>query len=131
MLSLVLSSNRALQACAWVVVASGAAISVVALLNKAHGSSLVGGTGRAAIGADYGASLRDPNELALLLVICFSFSLALTTSSKRRLHIGHGLIASAMALIAIGATQSRGGFIGASVVALFFGFRHVNREAWL
>ena len=78
--------------------------------------------GRLAVGASY-----DPNDMALLFVTTIPFAFFLIHSSGRR---GRILLALTIALLLAGlaVTESRGGFLGLCVIALFI-FLRGSRQA--
>lgn len=101
-------------------VAAGLAVAAVVLWNEAHGIGLVEGT-RVTIGRDIGSVLGDPNDLALVLLFPVSFAMGLASTRGipvlSRLFGAGGIV---VLLLAILATQSRGGMLGfAAVVAPF------------
>lgn len=77
-----------------------------------------------------GAAFGDSNGVAALLVLAFplALNLALHSSEKRERWLGWG--ASAAILLAVIATQSRGGFLGLSVAAAVF-FLHSRKKKQL
>jgi len=98
----------------------GMLVGSVALYNKTMGIGLVEGT-RVTIGRDMGSILGDPNDLALVLLFpaAFALSMALEKRAKtwERLFGGAAFIVLLMAVIA---TQSRGGLLGIiSVMGMF------------
>ncbi len=99
------------------MVFAGLAVAYVTLYNKYNQIGLVEGT-RVTIGRDIGSTLGDPNDLSLILLFPLSFACALLVSKgiggwQRML----GLVATPMLVMAIIATQSRGGLLG--LVAVF------------
>jgi putative inorganic carbon (hco3(-)) transporter len=118
LLSYLLSSRAALKWSSTVVVASGVVISAVVLIDYAQGN--LGRGGRVIIG---NANLNDANEIALHLLICWSFALALAIYGRSKIKSALGWVASATMLAAITATQSRGGFLGVLTVSAFFAFK--------
>ena len=99
------------------IVLAGLAIAYVTLYNKYNMIGLVEGT-RVTIGRDIGSTLGDPNDLSLILLFPLSFACALLVSKgigrwQRML----GFIATPMLVMAIIATQSRGGLLG--LIAVF------------
>jgi len=110
---------------------SGLSVGLVALYNKVNGISLVEGT-RVTIGRDLGSVLGDPNDLSLVLLFPYSFSLALMLSkniSKQDRLLG--LVAAVVLIMAIVATQSRGGLLGILAVSASFAWRRVKSKTLL
>ncbi len=91
---------------------SGVLVGLVALYNSANGIGLVEGS-RVTIGRDIGSMLGDPNDLALVLMfpLAFSISTGITKGNSALLRL-FGLFASVILLLAVVATQSRGGLLG-------------------
>ena len=103
------------------MVFSGILISFVTLYNKQAGIGLVEGT-RATIGRDFGSTLGDPNDLSLVLLFPLSFACALIlTKALPRWQRLLGSVGMVAILLAIIATQSRGGLLGAAAVFAIFG----------
>jgi putative inorganic carbon (hco3(-)) transporter len=99
------------------MVFAGLAVAYVTLYNKYYGIGLVEGT-RVTIGRDIGSTLGDPNDLSLILLFPLSFACALlVTKNIGRWQRILGFLATPMLLMAIIATQSRGGLLG--LVAVF------------
>ncbi len=107
-------------------VAAGMAIAFVALKNKAAGIGLVEGT-RVTIGRDIGSVLGDPNDLSLVLMFPASFAAALATTSGMgvltRLLGASGFVT---VLLAVLATQSRGGLLGIVAVTGVIARRYIR-----
>lgn len=102
------------------VILTSFAVAAVTLKNKALGLELVEGT-RVTIGRSIGSMLGDPNDLSLVLLFGVGFSLA---SAVTR---GVGLFTRMMGastyvllIMAIIATQSRGGLLGLAAVTGVF-----------
>jgi probable O-glycosylation ligase (exosortase A-associated) len=113
------------------VTLSGLAVGGVALFNKVNEIGLVEGT-RVTIGRDLGSVLGDPNDLSLVLLFPLSFALALTMSPaipryQRLLGLGTVVVL----LLAIVATQSRGGLLGVVAVLAVFAWRRVRSKTLL
>ena len=103
---------------------AGLLVGGMALYNKSMGIGLVEGT-RVTIGRDIGSILGDPNDLALVLLFPSAFALAMALEKRlprwERLIGGVGF---AVLLMAVIATQSRGGLLGiVSVMGVFSYFR--------
>ncbi len=99
------------------MIIAGMSLAYVALYNKYSGIGLVEGT-RVTIGRDIGSTLGDPNDLSLVLLFPLSFACAVFFTKgigwfQRLL----GLCAAPMLVMAIIATQSRGGLLG--LIAVF------------
>ncbi|MBK8175959.1 MAG: O-antigen ligase family protein [Rhodospirillales bacterium] len=101
-------------------VAAGLAVSGVTLWNKVNGIGLVEGT-RVTIGRDIGSVLGDPNDLSLVLLFPVSFALGLAMTRRiPMLSRLFGAVSVVILMLAILATQSRGGILGVlAVVAPF------------
>ncbi len=110
---------------------SGAAVGLVALYNKANGIGIVEGT-RVTIGRDLGSVLGDPNDLSLVLLFPFSFAVSLALS--RGVSRGDRLLGAAAAIVlvlAVIATQSRGGLLGIAAVLGVFAWRRIRSKTLL
>lgn len=91
---------------------SGLAVALVTIFNKMNGIGLVEET-RVTVGRELGSVLGDPNDLALVLLFPFSFSLSIMlTSGFSKKYRFFGFLVALTILIAILATQSRGGLLG-------------------
>jgi probable O-glycosylation ligase (exosortase A-associated) len=110
---------------------SGLSVGLVALYNKANSISLVEGT-RVTIGRDLGSVLGDPNDLSLVLLfpLSFSISLMLSTDIDRRDRL-LGLVTAVVLILAVIATQSRGGLLGIVAVIAAFAWRRVKSKTLL
>lgn len=106
------------------IVLAGMLVGLVALYNKINGIDLVEGT-RVTIGLALGSLLGDPNDLSLVLLLPVSFAAALLlTPGLGGLWRGLGLVTVTVMILAIVATQSRGGLLGlAAVMAVFTWYR--------
>ena len=113
------------------VTLAGVVVGGVALHNKANGIGLVEGT-RVTISRDIGSILGDPNDLSLVLLFpaSFALALALTTGLKKmdRLLGGLAFIVIVMAIIA---TQSRGGLLGIAAIMGLAGMRIIKSKVVL
>lgn len=112
-------------------VVAGALVADVALFNAANGIGLVEGT-RVTIGRDIGSVLGDPNDLSLVLLFPLSFAVALVVTPRTGLFarlLGGG--GAAMMVLAILATQSRGGLLGIVAVLGAFAARRIRSRAVL
>lgn len=113
------------------LVLAGLAVSYVTLYNKANGIGLVEGT-RVTIGRDMQSVLGDPNDLSLVLLFPMAFAVSLaTTRGIGRVSMLFGAVAVVAILMAILATQSRGGLLGIMTVFGIFGLRLVKSKLLL
>ncbi|USD67793.1 O-antigen ligase family protein [Vibrio sp. SCSIO 43136] len=107
---------------------SGLLVACVAIYNSIMGIGLVEGS-RVTIGRDFGSMLGDPNDLALVLMFPFAFAISLaTTQGLSRFIRVLGVVISIALLIAIIATQSRGGLLGVVAVSGVFAFRLIRSK---
>ena len=119
--------SLSLHAVTW----SGLAVGAVALYNKVNEIDLVEGT-RVTIGRDLGSVLGDPNDLSLVLLFPLSFALAMSLSPRlTRYEKLLGIFTVIVLLLAIIATQSRGGLLGVVAVLAVFAWRRVKSKALL
>lgn len=112
------------------MVTAGIAVALVTLYNKVNSIGLVEGT-RVTIGRDIRSVLGDPNDLSLVLMFPLSFAVALAIRPSTffdRLLGGLGIILIVLAVIA---TQSRGGLLGILAVFGTVGWRVVKNKAML
>lgn len=101
-------------------VLAGLVVGAAALWNKTHGIDLVEGT-RVTIGRDFDSVLGDPNDLSLVLLFPTSFALALIcTRGSRLVDRALGAVTFVTLVLAILATQSRGGLLGLVAVCAPF-----------
>ncbi|WP_246225651.1 O-antigen ligase family protein [Vibrio agarilyticus] len=110
---------------------SGLAVASVAIFNKVNGIGLVEGT-RVTIARDLGSAIGDPNDLALVLLFPFSFTVSIVLTpglSKWTRFIG--LLAAIAIFFAIISTQSRGGLLGIVSGLAIFAWRRVKSKALL
>jgi putative inorganic carbon (hco3(-)) transporter len=111
------------------MVFAGLAVAYVTLYNKQNGIGLVEGT-RVTIGRDIGSTLGDPNDLSLILLFPLSFACALlVTKNIGRWQRILGFLATPTLLIAIIATQSRGGLLGLVAVFAIIGRYKIKSNA--
>ena len=102
-----------------VIISCGIILACITIYNKIYSISLIGGS-RASIGEKL-STLNDPNDLALTLLIPFSFGLSLlVTKSNYIFSRVMGLVSSLLIFQAILATQSRGGLLGLAGVVTYF-----------
>ncbi len=124
-------AERDFSRAALAFVLAGMAIASVALQNAAAGVEMVEGT-RVTIGRSIGSMLGDPNDLALVLQFPLGFAVALALSRHQgRVRQLIGVIAVVMLVLAILATQSRGGLLGILTVTALFAWRRVENKAML
>jgi len=110
---------------------SGLAVGLVALYNKVNEIGIVEGT-RVTIGRDLGSVLGDPNDLSLVLLFPFSFSLSLLLAKGMpRWDRLLGLVTAVVLVLAVIATQSRGGLLGIAAVVAMFAWRRFESKVLL
>lgn len=110
---------------------SGMLVGLVALYNKISDIGIVEGS-RVTIGRDLGSVLGDPNDLSLVLLFPFSFALSLTLSDRlSRNDRMLGILTVVVLVLAIVATQSRGGLLGVAAIIALFAWRRVRSKALL
>lgn len=130
-LSWVIRTEKQLVWAARLIALAAFVVALVALSNKAAGIELVEGT-RVTVGRSIGSMLGDPNDLSLVLLFgaAFAFSLALgrfLSTSDRLL----GLVVYFTIVLAIIATQSRGGLLGIAAVTGVVLSRRIQSKALL
>ncbi|GLT18917.1 membrane protein [Vibrio zhanjiangensis] len=112
------------------IVLAGGLIACVALFNSINGIGLVEGT-RVTIGRQLSSVLGDPNDLSLVLMFPLAFAVSLLTTKN----IGGirilGLIGTVLSMLAVLATQSRGGLLGSIAVFGIFGLRLIRSKVLL
>ncbi|PCS21590.1 O-antigen ligase family protein [Candidatus Enterovibrio escicola] len=110
---------------------SGLAVALVTINNKFMNIGIVEET-RVTVGRELGSVLGDPNDLALVLLFPFSFSLSIAMTDgltkKRRVF---GLVTAIAILIAIIGTQSRGGLLGILSALSAIAWRRVKSKVLL
>jgi putative inorganic carbon (HCO3(-)) transporter len=94
-----------------ILLAGGAAISLIAISNRLSGIGLVEGS-RVTIGREIHSALGDPNDLAFLLMLPFSLSTGLFLLPSTKFDKLFALGCGVLMMCAIIATQSRGGLLG-------------------
>ena len=109
-------------------VLAGCAIAGVALNNAAQGLEMVEGS-RVTIGRSFGSTLGDPNDLALVLMFPLGFAAAFAIHPGHQLRKLLGFVGGGMLILAILATQSRGGLLGILTVVAVFGWNRVQNKA--
>ena len=113
------------------VTLSGLSVGLVALYNKLNGIGLVEGT-RVTIGRQLSSVLGDPNDLSLVLLFPFSFALSLMLGPNiSRQDRFLGIVTAVLLVLAIVATQSRGGLLGIAAVVSVFAWRRVKSKMLL
>lgn len=112
-------------------VLAGMLVSAVAVSNSVNGVGLVEGT-RVTIGRDIGSVLGDPNDLSLVLLFPLSFALAMVLTPRTAAFWRiFGLLGAGLIILAIIATQSRGGLLGIVAVLGVFGAQRIRSKAVL
>ncbi|WP_035387504.1 O-antigen ligase family protein [Ferrimonas senticii] len=123
-----LQRPRHINALAWGIIVAGMLVALVALYNSANGLEMVEGS-RVTIGRSYGSMLGDPNDLALVLLLPISFALSASLSRHpSRLLAAFVLL---LLLLAMLATQSRGGLLGMVAVTAITVYRRFHLPRWL
>ena len=119
---------------AWIqraVIYSGMIVATVTLYNKAMGIGLVEGT-RVTIGRNIGSMLGDPNDLSLVLLFSIGSCLgAAMTKGLPKFDRVVGLLAYCLLVVAIVATQSRGGLLGVAGVTGVFAAQKIKSKMLL
>ncbi|KKD58080.1 membrane protein [Grimontia sp. AD028] len=113
------------------ITVSGVVVAIVTLFNKVNGIGLVEET-RVTVGRELGSVLGDPNDLALVLLFPFSFtiSILLTPGLSKKTRF-FALIATIAIFFAIIATQSRGGLLGIMSAVGILAWRRVKSKTLL
>ncbi|RKF18790.1 oligosaccharide repeat unit polymerase [Alginatibacterium sediminis] len=111
-------------------IVAGFAIAIVALQNAALGIEMVEGT-RVTIGRSFGSVLGDPNDLALTLLFPLSFAASFSLHRIAWWQRVCALVAFSALLMAMIATQSRGGILGMLSIFAVLGWRRVENKALL
>jgi len=108
----------------------GLFLSLVILSNQGSGLSIVEGS-RVAIGTGtVDGMLSDPNEVALILLLPISFSIALIlTKEVNKLDFMLAVTTLPVLFLAIIATQSRGGLLGLSAVITIHVYSKIKSKA--
>ena len=110
---------------------AGTCVGIVALINKANGIGLVEGT-RVTIGRDIGSLLGDPNDLALVLLYPMAFAIAtFLECALSRWERLFSFFVFIILLLALLATQSRGGLLGLLAVSGLFAYNRVRSKVLL
>jgi probable O-glycosylation ligase (exosortase A-associated) len=127
----VINSPRHFNTIAVMITLSGLLVGCVALSNAANGIGLVEGS-RVTIGRAIGSMLGDPNDLALVLMFPFAFSISVALTAGQPWHFRLLCVAICTILfLAILATQSRGGLLGILAVSGVFALKYIRSKALL
>ncbi|MGY5449693.1 O-antigen ligase family protein [Agarivorans sp. MS3-6] len=108
----------------------GFMIAMVALQNAAAGIEMVEGT-RVTIGRSMGSMLGDPNDLALTLLFPLGFAVAFSLKPGRWISRWLAIVSAVAIIMAILATQSRGGLLGIATISAVFAWRRVQNKVLL
>ncbi|MGF1748867.1 MULTISPECIES: O-antigen ligase family protein [Vibrio] len=126
--SWLITSPKELSRFSFLMVTSGLLVGCVALFNSVNGIGLVEGS-RVTIGRDFGSMLGDPNDLALVLMFPLAFSVgAATTKGIGGFFRTFSFITSIVLLLAVIATQSRGGLLGSMSVFGVYAWRLIQSK---
>lgn len=127
----IVNSASQLRAVSVLITLSGLLVGCVAMFNSINGIGLVEGS-RVTIGRDIGSMLGDPNDLALVLMFPYAFSLSVTLmSGNSRMYRALCLFICVVLLMAVIATQSRGGLLGVMAVSGIFALRYIKSKGLL
>lgn len=127
----IVNNARHVSAVSVLITLSGLLVGGVALFNSVTGIGLVEGT-RVTIGRDIGSMLGDPNDLALVLMFPYAFALSvLLIAGSHRWYRALCLVICIVLLLAIVATQSRGGLLGVLAVSGIFALRYIKSKSLL
>ncbi|SHO55067.1 O-antigen ligase family protein [Vibrio quintilis] len=125
------NNAKNLKMTTFLIIGAGMIVGAVAMSNSIQGIGLVEGS-RVTVGRDLGSMLGDPNDLALVLMFPLAFSISLSTTKgipwPQRLL---GLLATALLMSAVIATQSRGGLLGSLAVFGIFALRLIRSKVLL
>jgi putative inorganic carbon (hco3(-)) transporter len=121
---------REFRAAAWCIMFSGSLIAVVALYNWTFDIDLVEGT-RVSIARNLGSPLGDPNDLALVMLFPFGLALSMLIYRTGSALTVMSAIAFILTLLAIVATQSRGGLLAVISIVCIAGSRFIKSRALL
>ncbi|ELP5729473.1 O-antigen ligase family protein [Vibrio vulnificus] len=125
------TTAKHLNAISLVITLSGLLIGTVALSNAAQGIGLVEGS-RVTIGRDLGSMLGDPNDLALVLMFPFAFSVSISFHRQNRFFVRTVAIITCLVLfLALLETQSRGGLLGSMAVLGYFANKTIRNKSLL
>lgn len=124
----VINDKSQLTKACWAIIIAGGLVALVANYNAMMGIGLVEGS-RVTIGRQIGSMLGDPNDLALVLLFPFAFSLSIMLNPRLG---GFSRFISTLVVLclftAIIATQSRGGLLGMLSVCAVFGYRMIRSK---
>lgn len=109
-LAWLLRTEKDLKMTAFAILISGLLIGMVAIYNKIYSIDLVEET-RVTIGRAIESPLGDPNDLALVLLTPFFLSLAMLIYRPARAVMVLSAVTAVITMLAIVATQSRGGLL--------------------
>lgn len=113
------------------IVLSGLLVGFVAMSNSINGIGLVEGS-RVTVGRDIGSVLGDPNDLALVLMFPLAFATGLLTTPRVPWYLRLlCLISMGVLMMAVIATQSRGGLLGSLAVFGIFAIKLIRSKALL
>lgn len=127
----IVNNARQLSSMSVLITLSGLLVGGVALFNSVNGIGLVEGT-RVTIGRDIGSMLGDPNDLALVLMFPYAFALSvLLMPGSSRLYRALCLVSCLVLLMAVVATQSRGGLLGVLSASGIFALRYIKSKSLL
>ena len=127
-MSWLVTGHKEFRLAARFIVLAGITVGLVAIYNQLNGIGLIEGT-RVTIGRDIGSMLGDPNDLALVLLFPASFTLGLMMSPGIRWYEKlFGAAAFVIILMAVIATQSRGGLLGIAAVIGVFAYRRIRSK---
>lgn len=127
----IVNDARQLNKLAVLIAMAGLLVGCTALYNSANGIGLVEGS-RVTIGRNIGSMLGDPNDLALVLMFPFAFALSLLLMpGSHRLLRALCLVICGVLLMAVIATQSRGGLLGVLAVSGIFALHFIRSKGLL
>ena len=109
----------------WTMFASGSLLGAIIVYNKIHGIGLVEGT-RAVVLPGAWSMLNDPNDAATLLAPVFALACVQARASASIAARCCGLAVALLILVAVIATQSRGGVMAIVGVTGFLGWNWVR-----
>ncbi|MGF1844248.1 O-antigen ligase family protein [Vibrio clamense] len=113
------------------IVMAGLLVGTVALSNSVNGIGLVEGS-RVTIGRDIGSVLGDPNDLALVLMFPLAFAAGLATTPRVHWLIRLcSIVTIVILMMAVIATQSRGGLLGSLAVFGIFAIKLIRSKVAL
>lgn len=110
MLSFIIKNKQDFKIINYAIIISGIIISTIAIYNKFNGIGLVEGT-RVTISRNLGSILGDPNDLSLIILFPFAFIISFMSIKTNNLTKIKNIILGLITIMAILATQSRGGIL--------------------